>query len=130
MFSQIDPPELTRRMNTSAAPILIDVRLEEDYLAAHLPEAKNNCVYEVSFSERMSEVAPRKDVAVCVYGAAADSHEARMAAEKLSRAGYGEVLELRVGLEGWKSAGLEVKTESQAAVQTGQSCSTQWLERD
>jgi rhodanese-related sulfurtransferase/polyisoprenoid-binding protein YceI len=115
MLSQIDPPELARRMKMSPAPVLIDVRLDEDYLTEHLPDAMNNCVYEVSFSERMSEVAPRRDVAVCVYGAAADSHEARMAAEKLSRAGYGEVLELRVGLEGWKSAGLEVKTESQAA---------------
>ena len=111
MLSQISPPELARRMKTSAAPVLIDVRLEEDYLAAHLPEAKNNCVYEVSFSERMSNVAPRKDVAVCVYGAASDSCEARMAAEKLVRAGYGEVLEMRAGLDGWSSAGLEVKSE-------------------
>ena len=98
-------------MKTSAAPVLIDVRLEEDYLAAHLPEAKNNCVYEVSFPERMIDVAPRKDVAVCVYGAASDSCEARMAAEKLVRAGYGDVLEMCAGLDGWKSAGLEVKSE-------------------
>jgi rhodanese-related sulfurtransferase/polyisoprenoid-binding protein YceI len=111
MVSQIDPSDLARRMKSSAAPVLVDVRLEEDYLAGHLPEAKNNCVYEVSFSERMSDVASRKDVAVCVYGAASDSHEARMAAEKLSRAGYGEVLEMRAGLVGWKSAGLEVKSE-------------------
>jgi len=111
MFSQIDPPELVQRLKTSTAPVLIDVRPEEDYLAAHLPEAKNNCVYEVSFSERMSDVATRKEVAVCVYGAGADSYEARMAAEKLVRAGYGEVLEMRAGIEAWKSAGLEVKTE-------------------
>ena len=95
------------------APVLIDVRLEEDYLAAHLPQAKNNCVYEVSFSERMNDLASNKDV-VCVYGADSDSHEARMAAEKLSRAGYPEVLELRAGLDGWKSAGLEVKSERAA----------------
>jgi polyisoprenoid-binding protein YceI/rhodanese-related sulfurtransferase len=99
-------------MKTSAAPVLIDVRLEEDYLTAHLPAAKNNCVYEVSFSERMPEVAPKKEVAVCVYGAAADSCEARMAAEKLVRAGYDEVLEMRAGLDGWKSAGFEVESES------------------
>jgi polyisoprenoid-binding protein YceI/rhodanese-related sulfurtransferase len=111
MFSQIDPPELARRMKTSTAPVLIDVRLEEDYRAAHLPAAKNNCVYEVSFSERMSDVAPRKDVAVCVYGAASESCEARMAAEKLVRGGYGEVLEMRAGLDGWKAAGFEVKSE-------------------
>ena len=55
-------------MDTSTAPVLIDVRLEEDYLAAHLPGAKNNCVYEVSFSERMIDVAPRKDIAGDVRG--------------------------------------------------------------
>ncbi len=111
MLSQIVSRELAQRMMTSAAPVLVDVRLEKDYLVAHLPEAKNNCVYEVSFSERMSDLAPSKEVAVCVYGAASDSYEARMAAEKLLRAGYAEILELREGLEGWKSAGLEVKSE-------------------
>jgi polyisoprenoid-binding protein YceI/rhodanese-related sulfurtransferase len=113
MISQIAPLELARRMMDSAAPVLIDVRLEEDYLAAHLPQAKNNCVYEVSFSERMSDLASNKD-AVCVYGADSNSHEARMAAEKLLRAGYAEVLELRAGLDGWKSAGLEVEREGAA----------------
>jgi polyisoprenoid-binding protein YceI/rhodanese-related sulfurtransferase len=113
MISQIAPLELARRMMNSPAPVLLDVRLEEDYLAAHLPQAKNNCVYEVSFSERMSDLASTKDV-VCVYGADSDSHEARMAAEKLLRAGYLEVLELRAGLDGWRSAGLEVKSEGAA----------------
>ena len=113
MSSQITPLELARRMRDPAAPVLIDVRLEEDYLAAHLPQAKNNCVYEVSFSERMNDLASSKDV-VCVYGADSESYEARMAAEKLSRAGYAEILELRAGLDGWKAAGLEVKSESAA----------------
>jgi rhodanese-related sulfurtransferase/polyisoprenoid-binding protein YceI len=117
MISQIVPLELARRMMNSDAPVLIDVRLEEDYLDAHLPQAKNNCVYEVSFFERMSELASKKDV-ICVYGADSDSHESRMAAEKLSRAGYPEVLELRAGLEGWKSAGLEVKSEGTAKSDT------------
>jgi polyisoprenoid-binding protein YceI/rhodanese-related sulfurtransferase len=112
MISQIAPLELARRMN-SAAPVLIDVRLAEDYLDAHLPQAKNNCVYEVSFSERMSDLASSNDV-VCVYGADSESYEERMAAEKLERAGYREVLELRTGLDGWKSAGLEVKGKGAA----------------
>ena len=71
-------------MKTSTAPVLIDVRLEEDYLAAHLPEAKNNCVYEVSFSERMSDVAPTEGGCCLCLWRGSDSYEARMAAEKLS----------------------------------------------
>jgi rhodanese-related sulfurtransferase/polyisoprenoid-binding protein YceI len=111
MLSQIAPRDLAQRIRDTAPPVLIDVRLEDDYAAAHLPGAKNNCVYEVSFLERMTDLAPSKDLAVCVYGAGSDSYEAPMAAEKLLRAGYVEVLELREGLQGWKSAGLEVKSE-------------------
>ena len=48
----------------------------------------------------MGDVAPDKGATVCVYGATADSYEARMAAEKLCRVGYTQVLELREGLEG------------------------------
>jgi rhodanese-related sulfurtransferase/polyisoprenoid-binding protein YceI len=111
MLSQIAPRELAQKIRDSASPVLIDVRLEDDYAAAHLPGAKNNCVYEVSFLERMTGLAPNKEFAVCVYGAGSDSYEAPMAAEKLLRAGYVEVLELREGLQGWKSAGLELTSE-------------------
>jgi rhodanese-related sulfurtransferase/polyisoprenoid-binding protein YceI len=111
MLSQIAPRELAHKIRDSASPVLIDVRLEDDYAAAHLPGAKNNCVYEVSFLERMTGLAPNKEFAVCVYGAGSDSYEAPMAAEKLLRAGYVEVLELHEGLQGWKSAGLELTSE-------------------
>ena len=83
--------------------------LKKTIAAAHLPEAKNNCVFEIAFLDRMGDVAPDRRAAVCVYGAAADSYEARMAAEKLCRVGYTQVLELREGLEGWKSAGLPLE---------------------
>lgn len=116
MATPIDPTDLARRMTKSAAPVLVDVRLEDDYEAAHLPQARNNCVFEVAFLERMADLAPDKKVAICLYGAGADSYEARMAAEKLLRAGYAEVLELRGGLEGWKSAGLRLESEGVAKV--------------
>ncbi|MGA7391492.1 MAG: YceI family protein [Terrimicrobiaceae bacterium] len=113
MIVLISPDELTERLKRSPRPILVDVRLEHDYAFAHLPDARNNCVFEVAFLDRMAGVAPEKGAAVCVYGATADSYEARMAAEKLSRAGYIEVLELREGLEGWKAAGLPLAVENE-----------------
>ena len=109
MSLQINPSDLARRLGESRRPVLVDVRLEDDYAAAHLPEAKNNCVLEIAFLDRMGDVAPDRRAAVCVYGATADSYEARMAAEKLCRVGYSEVLELREGLEGWKYAGLPLE---------------------
>lgn len=109
MAEPIHPLDLAQRMSKPGAPLLLDVRLEDDYVAAHLPQARNNCVFEVSFPDRMAGLTPDKKTAICVYGAAEDSYEARMAAEKLSRMGYVEVLELRAGLEGWKSAGLPLE---------------------
>jgi polyisoprenoid-binding protein YceI len=109
MSVPINPSDLARRLGESHGPILVDVRLDDDYAAAHLPEAKNNCVFEIAFLDRMGNVAPDRRAAVCVYGTAADSCEARMAAEKLRRVGYTQVLELREGLEGWKSAGLPLE---------------------
>jgi rhodanese-related sulfurtransferase/polyisoprenoid-binding protein YceI len=118
MSMQIDPSELAQRLEESHRPVLVDVRLEDDYAAAHLPEARNNCVFEIAFLDRMADVAPDRRASVCVYGATANSYEARMAAEKLCRAGYTDVLELREGLEGWKSAGLPLEgAGTQSAVE-------------
>ena len=48
---------------------LLDVRLGDDFEAAHLPGAHNNCVYEVAFADRLADTAPQKDVPTIVYGA-------------------------------------------------------------
>jgi polyisoprenoid-binding protein YceI len=129
MAEPITLTDLAQRMSKSTAPVLVDVRLEDDYAASHLPQARNNCVFEVAFLDRMANLAPDKKVTLCVYGAAAGSCEARMAAEKLSRAGYIEVLELREGLEGWKSSGLPL--ESEAAARAAEPAPLDgWLEID
>ena len=130
MIVLINPDELTERFKCSPRPILVDVRLESDYSVAHLPDAGNNCVFEVAFLDRMAVVAPEKGAAVCVYGATADSYEARTAAEKLIRAGYLEVLELRGGLEGWKAAGLPLEVESEHETLVSAPTPNGWREID
>lgn len=93
-----------RAMMTEAAErfVLIDVRSEAEHQAAHIPGAKPNCVFEIAFSDRMGGIAaPGDKRIVCVHGNAETTYEARMAAEKLVRAGYPEVLEFRGGIEEW-----------------------------
>jgi len=89
---------------------LIDVRLAADHAAEHLPGAVSNCVFEVDFLPRMEQAFADRTTPICVYGASASSHESRMAAEKLRRAGYEQIAELAGGLEGWKVAGFETTT--------------------
>ena len=87
---------------------LLDVRLDEDFEAAHLVGAVNNCVFEVAFADRLAESAPNRSVLTVVYGEDATSHEAEAAREKLERAGYRDVRILEGGIEAAEAAGLEI----------------------
>lgn len=93
--------------------LLMDVRLEDDYAAGHLPGAVNNCVFEVAFGDRLSGLAPLRELAICIYGAGPDSKEAEMAAEKSARAGYTNVMVFEEGVAGWKKGGLELEGDAE-----------------
>jgi len=103
------PATLAELLQGLRPPILIDVRLSEDYECCHLPGASNNCVFEVAFTERMPAIAPDLSAPVCLYGAGEGSLESRMATEKLLRLGYTAVHELEGGIAAWRDAGLPVE---------------------
>ncbi len=119
----IDARELSERLASTAPPVLLDVRLDSDHACRRIPGALNNCVFEVAFLERMEGIAPDRSRPVCVYGADDGSLESRMAAEKLCRAGWAEVLDFREGLGGWRAAGFPVEevapTPSQPPIRSG-----------
>lgn len=95
------------------ADCLIDVRLSEDHAYEHLPRAKSNCVFEVAFLERISEQAPHKENRVVIYGATSESCEASMAADKMERLGYTNVVVVDGGIAAWKEAGHPVEGEGE-----------------
>ncbi|RYD60565.1 MAG: sulfurtransferase [Verrucomicrobiaceae bacterium] len=103
------PATLAELLKGLRPPVLIDVRLGEDYHCCQLPGALNNCVFEVAFTERMPAVAPDLAAPVCLYGAGEGSIESRMAAEKLLRLGYTAVHELEGGIAAWRDAGMPVE---------------------
>lgn len=94
----------TEELSTRGTTALLDTRLLEDFEAGHVPGGVSNCVFEVAFLERMTALAPDTSKPVIVYGAGPESHEARMAAEKLIRAGYTDVSEFRGGMEEWMAS--------------------------
>jgi polyisoprenoid-binding protein YceI/rhodanese-related sulfurtransferase len=85
---------------------LIDVTPAEYFRAAHLPGARNCCVYELDFLEQAAAAAPEKEETVVVYGSSTHSLASSTAAEKLEKAGYTAVRDYRGGLQDWEAGGL------------------------
>ena len=90
--------------------VLVDVRLADDFAAAHLPGACNNAVFEVAFTGRMDKMVPDRSQPVCVTGHGRGSMEVAVAGEKLERAGYTAVHVDEDGLAGWREAGHPLET--------------------
>jgi polyisoprenoid-binding protein YceI/rhodanese-related sulfurtransferase len=111
MSTIINAGQLRERLGRPGL-VLLDVRLPEDFAAAHIPGAVNQCVFEVTFLPELEARQFPKDQAICVYGATADSHESRVAAEKLERVGYTEVVEFRGGLQAWIAERNPVKDQA------------------
>jgi len=104
----INRTELRALQEGGDGVVLIDVTPAECFQAAHLQGAKNCCVYEVGFLEQVAAMAG-KERPVVVYGTSAHSLASCTAAEKLERAGYGQVRDYRGGIEDWVEGGLPVE---------------------
>ena len=101
--------ELKSALSGDAPPALLDVRLEDDFAAGHIPGAANTRVFEVTFLDQVSQVVPEKSAPVAVYGFGGESREAEVAAGKLERAGFENVSVFEGGLDDWQSAGETVE---------------------
>jgi polyisoprenoid-binding protein YceI/rhodanese-related sulfurtransferase len=101
----ITASDLRAKLDGATPPLLIDVLPEEEFRAAHLPGAKNACVYDVTFLDDVQKLTPQRDVALVVYGSRASNLASATAAEKLLAAGYTHVSDFRGGLEEWRAVG-------------------------
>ena len=84
MKELIQTEDLRKRLESANPPILIDVRLKDDFETGHIPGAISNCVYEVGFAQRMAKVAPERTRPTVVYGATSGSYEARILSGMMS----------------------------------------------
>jgi rhodanese-related sulfurtransferase/polyisoprenoid-binding protein YceI len=109
---EIPPEELHRQASGKPGSLLIDILPPEHFSRRHLPGASNACVYEVTFLQQVEALAADRSVPIVLYGSCSASHEAAVAADKLARAGYGDVALLKGGLDGWRTAGLPLEGEA------------------
>ncbi|MDX8396269.1 MAG: rhodanese-like domain-containing protein [Mariprofundaceae bacterium] len=87
--------------------LLLDVRFESEFLAAHAPRAKHLTVEAIAKSNRqeMLDIVKEKPV-VCVCKSGS---RAMMAATIIARFGFKPVYVITGGMRAWKSAGLTIR---------------------
>jgi polyisoprenoid-binding protein YceI len=89
--------------------VLFDVLSATSFASTHIKGAENFCVYEVAFLDKVQEMYPDKDQAICLYGWSDKSEEAFRAYFLLANAGYTNLTILEGGLEKWENDGRSVE---------------------
>ncbi|MEL7246048.1 MAG: rhodanese-like domain-containing protein [Cyanobacteria bacterium J06573_2] len=103
--NQISATELIEQIKLDEAPMILDVRSQEEYLAGHIPGAINIEYRELP--SRINEIdsfSNKKIVVYCERGV-----RANIAEETLKKAGFTEVLHLEGDMSGWRERGFEVE---------------------
>src|SRR4030042_7197711 len=110
-YKRISPHALKQKVENGKDLIIIDTLPKDHYTKVHLPNARNACVFEVTFLDQIAGIIPEKDDVIVVYGSSEKSMDATTAAEKLIRAGYGNVFALDGGLALWREEGYPLEGE-------------------
>lgn len=113
-FPHLSPADLLHRLREGRPLVLIDVLPQERFAAVHLPNARNACVFEVTFLDQVRAITGDPAAEIVLYGADAATLDALAAAEKLDRAGYRNLAILLGGLEAWRGAGQPLAGEAPA----------------
>jgi polyisoprenoid-binding protein YceI/rhodanese-related sulfurtransferase len=108
-FRRISAKDLRKKLDEGRDVILIDTLTSEHFQKAHLPGARNACVFEVVFLENVGNITRDEKSDIVVYGSSEKSMDAETAAEKLLRAGYKNVTALEGGLKKWRTLGFELE---------------------
>lgn len=101
----ITPQDLQERLDSGAAPVVIDVRTPAEFETGHIPGAVNIPYDQVA--ERISGLeAPHGVALYCMLGPRARKGESALLAS-----GYESVLHIEGGLAAWKESGLPVEKQ-------------------
>ena len=96
--------DVGRRFAAGEAPVLLDVREEDEVAAGMVPGARH--LGRAHFESRVEDVLPDKDAEVVVY--CASGVRSVFAAETLTQLGYANVKSLAGGFNRWKDLGYEL----------------------
>ncbi|MGH7587066.1 MAG: rhodanese-like domain-containing protein [Gemmatimonadota bacterium] len=98
----IATPEQVREWQQDSVPfILVDARDSVQYAQEHIPGAVQISYVNIRPGARL----PPRDARIVVYCSDSDCPISQYAHDALTQLGYGEVYDMRAGLQGWKQAG-------------------------
>ena len=107
----VSPETLKHWAKEGREIVLIDVLTPDHYAEAHIPNARNACVFQVTFLDQIHALVPAQDRVIVFYGSSERSRDAVTAAEKLCGAGYANVVVLDGGIAAWREAGYPFEGE-------------------
>jgi rhodanese-related sulfurtransferase len=111
-FKELSPEELHRWTKKDTTFYLIDTLKFDIFSRSHLPNARNACIFEVTFVDQVKSIANDINSEIVLYGASNRSLDAITAAEKLEQSGYRYIYVLKGGIEAWRSAGFSLEGEA------------------
>lgn len=101
----ITADELRAKLESTTPLLIIDVMPEEAFAAERIPNARNACVYNVTFLDDVKQLASGFETPIAVYGSSSRNLASATAGEKLLAAGYTQIFDFRGGLEDWRTMG-------------------------
>jgi polyisoprenoid-binding protein YceI len=108
-MARIATKQLRRWISEDRPFLLLDVLGKEAHDELRIPGSRNACVYEMTFVDRVRELAPNPDAAVVVYCSSHRSRASADACDRLEAAGYTAVRRYTGGRAAWQRDGLPME---------------------
>ncbi len=98
----IATPERVREWQLDSVPfVLVDARDSIQFAQEHIPGAVNISYVDIRPGARL----PARDSRIVIYCSDSECPISQYAYDALTQLGYGEVYDMREGLQGWKESG-------------------------
>ncbi len=101
----IAPADLAARLAAGDAPLVLDVRTENEFAAGHIPNAVN--IPHLELQARIGELAGHENDTIVLH--CRSGRRAIAAGEVLRRSGFTRVIELDGHMLGWEAGGHPVE---------------------
>lgn len=100
--ADITQQQLLQRLESKAAPLIVDVRRPDEFAGGHVPQAVN--IPHTEIAQRLDELRPSLNNELVVY--CESGRRAAIAQGILEQAGFTKVLHLKGDMKAWRKHGL------------------------